>query len=210
MPFRQATIDGMFVPAGSGDVDLAGIIRHLEGRGYQGWYVLEQDCSLTGDPAPGTGPHRGTPRQASEFLKKVARDVVNPDVRVLGSHVAKLGESPLWSGRDSTLYWVDVDGCSIQALSWASSEPATWALPGRPSCIAMTEHDSSFIVGMGRGHHRVQPGFRRVGGASRAGERSACSHERWPHRPPLADCGSARWMREPTTSQIFHAGTSSE
>ena len=76
---------------------------------------------------------------------------MNPDVRVLGSHVAKLGESPLWSGRDSTLYWVDVDGCSIQALSWASSEPATWALPGRPSCIAMTEHDSSFIVGMGAG-----------------------------------------------------------
>ena len=76
---------------------------------------------------------------------------MNPDVRVLGSHVAKLGESPVWSGRDSTLYWVDVDGCSIQALSWGSTEPATWALTGRPSCIAMTEDDSSFIVGMGAG-----------------------------------------------------------
>ena len=72
---------------------------------------------------------------------------MNPDVRVLGSHVATLGESPVWSGRDSTLYWVDVDGCSIQALSWGSTEPATWALPGRPSCIAMTEDASSFIVG---------------------------------------------------------------
>ncbi|MBL6834997.1 MAG: TIM barrel protein [Candidatus Nanopelagicales bacterium] len=71
VPFRQATIDGMFVPAGSGDVDLAGIIRHLEGRGYQGWYVLEQDCSLTGDPAPGTGPIEDA-KASVEFLKKVA------------------------------------------------------------------------------------------------------------------------------------------
>jgi len=71
VPFRQATIDGMFVPAGSGDVDLAGIIRYLEGRGYQGWYVLEQDCSLTEDPAPGTGPIEDA-KASVEFLKKVA------------------------------------------------------------------------------------------------------------------------------------------
>jgi inosose dehydratase len=71
VPFRQATIDGMFVPAGSGDVDLAGIIRYLEGRGYQGWYVLEQDCSLTEDPAPGTGPIEDA-KASVEFLAKVA------------------------------------------------------------------------------------------------------------------------------------------
>ena len=71
VPFRQATIDGMFVPAGSGDVDLAGIIQYLEGRGYQGWYVLEQDCSLTEDPAPGTGPIEDA-KASVEFLKKVA------------------------------------------------------------------------------------------------------------------------------------------
>ena len=54
--FKQATIDGMFTPLGRGDVDIAGVIRTLEGAGYDGWYVLEQDASLTEEPAPGAGP----------------------------------------------------------------------------------------------------------------------------------------------------------
>ncbi len=74
IPFRQATIDGMFVPAGSGDVDIAGVIKYLEGRGYQGWYVLEQDCSLTADPEPGSGPIEDA-RQSVDFLKKVAAEL---------------------------------------------------------------------------------------------------------------------------------------
>ncbi|MCP3935647.1 MAG: TIM barrel protein, partial [Actinomycetia bacterium] len=56
MPFRQATIGGMFVPVGAGDVDIAGVITHLERTGYRGWYVLEQDCALSDDPEPGEGP----------------------------------------------------------------------------------------------------------------------------------------------------------
>ena len=55
-PFRQAVIDGLFVPLGKGAVDIAGVINVLEDDGYQGWYVLEQDVSLTGDPPPGAGP----------------------------------------------------------------------------------------------------------------------------------------------------------
>ena len=54
--FRQAVIDGMFTPLGEGAVDIAGVIRTLEQAGYQGWYVLEQDTSLTAEPAPGEGP----------------------------------------------------------------------------------------------------------------------------------------------------------
>jgi inosose dehydratase len=50
MAFRQAVIDGMFVPLGSGGVDIAGVVAALEGAGYRGWYVLEQDRSLTGEP----------------------------------------------------------------------------------------------------------------------------------------------------------------
>ena len=74
VPFRQATIDGMFVPAGSGDVDIAGVVKYLEGRGYQGWYVLEQDCSLTGDPEPGTGPIEDA-KASVEFLRKVSEEL---------------------------------------------------------------------------------------------------------------------------------------
>lgn len=56
MPFRQAVIDGVFRPLGSGTVDIAGVITALEASGYDGWYILEQDTSLESEPATGEGP----------------------------------------------------------------------------------------------------------------------------------------------------------
>lgn len=48
---------GLFTPLGQGDVDIAGVITALESRGYDGWYVIEQDTALTdGLPAEGEGP----------------------------------------------------------------------------------------------------------------------------------------------------------
>ena len=40
----------MYVPLGSGDVDIAAIVGALEAAGYAGWYVLEQDTVLRGPP----------------------------------------------------------------------------------------------------------------------------------------------------------------
>ncbi|MGZ8727031.1 MAG: hypothetical protein ACXWW1_11295, partial [Aeromicrobium sp.] len=40
---------------GEGDVDIAAIVNALEDDGYAGWYVLEQDTVLPGDPG-GRGP----------------------------------------------------------------------------------------------------------------------------------------------------------
>ena len=55
----RATQDGLFAPLGQGDVDIAGVIQTLEGAGYQGWYVIEQDTAITdGLPAAGEGPVR--------------------------------------------------------------------------------------------------------------------------------------------------------
>lgn len=71
VPFRQAVIDGMFVPLGHGAVDIAGVVRELEASGYRGWYVLEQDISLSGDPEPGTGPMADA-IQSIEFLRRLA------------------------------------------------------------------------------------------------------------------------------------------
>jgi inosose dehydratase len=56
VPFRDAVIDGLFVPLGKGAVDLAGVITALEDDGYRGWYVLEQDVSLRAEPPDGAGP----------------------------------------------------------------------------------------------------------------------------------------------------------
>lgn len=52
-----ATQAGLFTPLGQGDVDIAGVVSALESRGYQGWYVIEQDTALTdGLPPEGHGP----------------------------------------------------------------------------------------------------------------------------------------------------------
>lgn len=56
LPFRQATIDGIFVPLGDGAIDFRSFIKTLEDADYDGWYVLEQDCVLDADPAEGEGP----------------------------------------------------------------------------------------------------------------------------------------------------------
>jgi inosose dehydratase len=56
VPFRQSVIDGLFVPLGEGGVDIAGVIAALERDGYRGWYVLEQDVSLSAEPPPEAGP----------------------------------------------------------------------------------------------------------------------------------------------------------
>jgi inosose dehydratase len=50
LTFADAVRAGMFVPLGTGSVDVAGIVDALESAGYQGWYVLEQDVMLGGEP----------------------------------------------------------------------------------------------------------------------------------------------------------------
>ena len=63
---------GLFTPLGSGDVPIAEIIRTLEDAGYQGWYVIEQDCAITGDlPVSGDGPVKMIGK-SMEFLKSLA------------------------------------------------------------------------------------------------------------------------------------------
>ncbi|QKW34310.1 TIM barrel protein [Actinomadura sp. NAK00032] len=55
-PYTDAVRAGIYRPLGAGDIDIAGIIRSLEGAGYDGWYVLEQDMIIDAEPAPGAGP----------------------------------------------------------------------------------------------------------------------------------------------------------
>lgn len=53
--YGDATRQGLFRPLGEGDVDLALLVQTLEDNSYNGWYVLEQDVKLTGEPE-GEGP----------------------------------------------------------------------------------------------------------------------------------------------------------
>ncbi len=56
LSYTDAVRLGMFVPLGEGDIDIARIISSLEGAGYAGYYVLEQDTILARAPARGEGP----------------------------------------------------------------------------------------------------------------------------------------------------------
>ena len=53
--YTEAVSGGLYVPLGQGDVDVAAIVTALEDHGYAGWYVLEQDTILAGEPGEG-GP----------------------------------------------------------------------------------------------------------------------------------------------------------
>jgi inosose dehydratase len=55
LTYTEAVREGMYRPLGKGDVDVAAIVEHLRGNGYDGWYTLEQDTILTEPPA-GEGP----------------------------------------------------------------------------------------------------------------------------------------------------------
>ncbi|MBO2458031.1 TIM barrel protein [Actinomadura violacea] len=54
--YTDAVRKGIYRPLGGGDIDIAGIVGSLEGAGYGGWYVLEQDTILDREPDEGAGP----------------------------------------------------------------------------------------------------------------------------------------------------------
>lgn len=62
-----AVREGLYTALGDGDLDIAEFVQLLEGGGYQGWYVLEQDYALFGPPAPNEGPVIDA-RRSVEFL----------------------------------------------------------------------------------------------------------------------------------------------
>jgi inosose dehydratase len=54
--YREAVAGGLYRPLGEGDARIGRVLAELEGRGYRGWYVLEQDVVLAEEPRPGEGP----------------------------------------------------------------------------------------------------------------------------------------------------------
>ena len=72
--FYDAVVAGMFKPLGQGDVDIRSIVRNLLTNGYQGWFVLEQDCVIQSEPAAGAGPF-GDAKASVEFLRSVIAEL---------------------------------------------------------------------------------------------------------------------------------------
>lgn len=68
LSYTEGVSAGMYVPLGSGDVDLGAIIDVLETHGYDGWYVLEQDMILLTEPDGGAGDPVASVRQSLDFV----------------------------------------------------------------------------------------------------------------------------------------------
>src|SRR5437879_3916205 len=67
--YTEGVKRGMYRPLGTGDVDVAAIVSHLTKRGYDGWYTLEQDTILTGEPT-GEGPVADV-RTSADYLRGI-------------------------------------------------------------------------------------------------------------------------------------------
>ncbi|WP_051325009.1 TIM barrel protein [Candidatus Solirubrobacter pratensis] len=68
--YSDAVRQGLYCPLGQGAVDVPRMVRALERHGYAGWYVLEQDVMLAGEPAAGAGPAAEV-RASAEYLAGV-------------------------------------------------------------------------------------------------------------------------------------------
>ena len=71
LSYAAAIPRGLFAPLGRGDIDIAALVGTLLAAGYDGWFVLEQDVMLAGDPV-GEGPAADV-RVSLEHLREVAR-----------------------------------------------------------------------------------------------------------------------------------------
>ncbi|GAB77997.1 inosose dehydratase [Austwickia chelonae] len=69
LTYTDAVRQGIYVPLGQGDVDFSSIIKDLNQVGFDGWYVLEQDTILPGEPE-GEGPVADV-RSSIAFLKSL-------------------------------------------------------------------------------------------------------------------------------------------
>jgi inosose dehydratase len=69
LTYAQAVAQGMYTPLGTGDVDIAGVVGHLLDRGFGGWFTLEQDTILDGEPE-GEGPVADV-RSSVDYLRSL-------------------------------------------------------------------------------------------------------------------------------------------
>jgi len=73
LTYTEAVREGMYTRLGGGDVDIAGIVTALRSNGFDGWFVMEQDTILDGEPVD-EGPVRDV-RSSVAYMTDVCRSV---------------------------------------------------------------------------------------------------------------------------------------
>src|SRR5262249_8138224 len=83
---------GLFRPLGDGVAPIAETVRALESSGYEGKYVLEQDCALpSADVPPGEAPIHDV-RRSVEFLRQLLNDAYVATPTTAGETTGKESE----------------------------------------------------------------------------------------------------------------------
>lgn len=70
LTYKDAVRAGLYRPLGLGDLDMRAVLDELDAARYTGWFVLEQDTALDGNPRSGEGPMRSA-RQSLEFFREL-------------------------------------------------------------------------------------------------------------------------------------------
>jgi len=73
----EATRSGLFRALGRGGVDIAAVVQALEANGYRGWYVLEQDTTISETAAGAVDPAADV-KVSIDYLVSVASDGAAP------------------------------------------------------------------------------------------------------------------------------------
>ena len=91
LTYTEAVRRGMYTPLGAGDVDIAGIVTALRSNGFDGWFVMEQDTILDGEPTD-EGPLRDVQASVDLHAERMPqRNGMSLRIGVLGaSRIADL------------------------------------------------------------------------------------------------------------------------
>lgn len=87
-------------------------------------------------------------------MTSAAARIEPPDVAV--PCACTLGESPVWSVREQSLYWVDVRGPTLHRYDAATRAVAAWSLPALAGAVVLRER-GGVLVALASGIHAFAP-----------------------------------------------------
>ena len=89
-----------------------------------------------------------SPACCSIFYSAVQTDM--SDIEVYCKQNDRLGEGPLWSAAEQTLYWLDIGAKRLYRKALAAAQPQSWDLPDYPGCLAeLTPGHVALAMGAG-------------------------------------------------------------
>jgi sugar lactone lactonase YvrE len=75
-------------------------------------------------------------------------------IDVLHNEAMQVGECPLWHDVESALYWVDINGLTVNRVHPASGKFSSWKMASEPSAIA-ADGDNNLVVATRLGFVRL-------------------------------------------------------